>query len=206
MYDSRVRRTAEEAQVTRGGLLDAALAEFAEHGYPGARLEGIASRAGVTRGALYHHFEDKADLFRFVLRELWSDLTAPVFAELHTDRAPLERIERFLRAFMRAAGDDERFRALLAVTIKTEALPEHAAGLADKERAIKQWVDEIEGVLREARRERALRDGVSPRRAALSVLVFLNGVATTTQIAPSTFSPATQAAALTDVLLGGIRQ
>lgn len=47
---------------SRGALLDAALAEFSEHGYEATTVAGIAARAGVTTGALYAHFEGKLDL------------------------------------------------------------------------------------------------------------------------------------------------
>jgi AcrR family transcriptional regulator len=63
------RRAAHVAD-TRRALLDAARALFGERGYRGTRTEEIVRRAGVTRGALYHHFEGKEDLFRAVYEEL----------------------------------------------------------------------------------------------------------------------------------------
>jgi AcrR family transcriptional regulator len=57
------RRTAADAAVTRGTILDVARAAFAEEGYQAATLDGIAARAGVTRGAVHHHFGDKRELF-----------------------------------------------------------------------------------------------------------------------------------------------
>lgn len=57
-----MRRTKEEAFETRQALLDAALPVFSENGLEATRLEDIAERAGVTRGALYWHFKNKEDL------------------------------------------------------------------------------------------------------------------------------------------------
>lgn len=56
MIVSMVRRTAQQAAETRRELVDAAADVFADCGFAGASLEQIAGRAGVTRGALYHHF------------------------------------------------------------------------------------------------------------------------------------------------------
>jgi AcrR family transcriptional regulator len=53
---------------TRQRILDAALREFALRGFAGARVDAIASRAGVNKRMLYHYFEDKEGLFRAVLR------------------------------------------------------------------------------------------------------------------------------------------
>ena len=58
------RRTKEEAQVTRERLLDAAEAIFRERGVTRTSLAEVAAAAGLTRGAVYWHFKDKADLFR----------------------------------------------------------------------------------------------------------------------------------------------
>ncbi|HZC83333.1 MAG TPA: helix-turn-helix domain-containing protein, partial [Rubrobacter sp.] len=69
------RRTqAERTATTRRALLDAARSLFAERGYHGAAAEEIVRRAGLTRGALYHHFEDKKDLFRAVVDEMEGEI------------------------------------------------------------------------------------------------------------------------------------
>ena len=56
------RRSAEDSRATRRTLLDAAVAEFAEKGMSGARIDEIAERAGVTKGAIYTHFDGREDL------------------------------------------------------------------------------------------------------------------------------------------------
>ncbi|MBE0690797.1 MAG: TetR family transcriptional regulator, partial [Anaerolineae bacterium] len=58
-----VRKTKEEAELTRQAVLAAALKVFSRQGYAATRLEEIADEAGVTRGAIYWHFKNKADLY-----------------------------------------------------------------------------------------------------------------------------------------------
>jgi AcrR family transcriptional regulator len=71
------RRTqADRTATTRAALVAAARALFAEHGYADVGTERVAQAAGVTRGALYHQFTDKADLFAAVLEAVEVDLTA----------------------------------------------------------------------------------------------------------------------------------
>ena len=60
-------KKAEQSEVTRTALLQAARELFTEHGYAGTATEDIAQRAGVTRGALYYQFGDKSGLFYAVL-------------------------------------------------------------------------------------------------------------------------------------------
>ena len=72
------RRTAADAAVTRRTILDAARATFAEDGYQAATLDGIALRAGVTRGAVHHHFGDKHELFVEVFEEVEREINDAV--------------------------------------------------------------------------------------------------------------------------------
>jgi AcrR family transcriptional regulator len=67
--DGASRREAH-VRDTRRALLDTARELFAEHGFAGTRTEDVVQRAGLTRGALYHHFRDKEDLFRAVHDEV----------------------------------------------------------------------------------------------------------------------------------------
>ncbi len=68
------RSQAERRAATRGALLGAARELFAAEGYSGVSTEELVRRAGVTRGALYHHFADKRDLFRALVEELEREL------------------------------------------------------------------------------------------------------------------------------------
>jgi TetR/AcrR family acrAB operon transcriptional repressor len=64
------RRTKAEAAATREALIDAAEEMFMEHGVARTSLEQIARHAGMTRGAVYWHFKNKADLFRAMLERV----------------------------------------------------------------------------------------------------------------------------------------
>lgn len=85
MYENREkgerRSQAERRAATRGALLGAARELFAVEGYAGVSTEELVRRAGVTRGALYHHFEDKRDLFRVLVEELEGELEEIVLGE-----------------------------------------------------------------------------------------------------------------------------
>jgi AcrR family transcriptional regulator len=105
------RRTqAERRATTRRALLDAARSLFAERGYHGTAAEEIVQRAGLTRGALYHHFEDKKDLFRAVVDEIEGEIDEEI-EEAERARSGLpEAVMAGYRAFLDAVLDPEMRR------------------------------------------------------------------------------------------------
>ncbi len=97
------RRTqAERTSATRRALLDAAREQFAERGFAGTGRDQVAAAAGVTRGALYHHFGTKEGLFRAVVEELEAGLTAQVAAAAMAGTDPVDELRRGCLAFLDA--------------------------------------------------------------------------------------------------------
>ncbi|MBV0932846.1 TetR family transcriptional regulator [Marinobacterium weihaiense] len=90
------RRTKAEAAATREALIDAAEDMFMAHGVARTSLEQIARHTGMTRGAVYWHFKNKADLFHAMLERVrmpFQDLMDQVEPTL-ADRCPLEAIRQ----------------------------------------------------------------------------------------------------------------
>jgi AcrR family transcriptional regulator len=83
------RRSAAEAAATREAILAAARAAFSRHGYAAVTLEAIAADAGVTRGAVHHHFADKRALFVEVFNQIEHELNDGIVAAVRA--APPER-------------------------------------------------------------------------------------------------------------------
>ncbi|GAA1752473.1 TetR family transcriptional regulator [Aeromicrobium alkaliterrae] len=74
------RATAAAAALTAAQVLDAATDAFAERGFPAVSLDDVAQSAGVTRGAIYHHFSNKAGLFGAVAARLQAEVASAVVA------------------------------------------------------------------------------------------------------------------------------
>jgi AcrR family transcriptional regulator len=100
------RRTqVERSAATRRALLDAARVLFAERGFAGAGQEEIVARAGVTRGALSHHFGTKRDLFRAVLEDVQKEVAQRIAHAAMAGRDPAEALRLGCMAFLDAAMD-----------------------------------------------------------------------------------------------------
>jgi TetR/AcrR family transcriptional regulator, acrAB operon repressor len=200
-----MRRTKEEARTTRAALVDAALPVFAERGYAAATLADIAARAGVTRGAAYHHFSDKAQLYLTAMAHHWAEATAPVWQHLAADGPPLARVRRFLVAYLTALERDARFQAVQEVAMfRTEALPELEPGLRAKAEALRAWTAELTALFAQAAARGELRPGLSPETAALAVVAAVTGVTATYLASRDLLSPAERAEELAGAVLAGL--
>jgi AcrR family transcriptional regulator len=104
---------AEQADATRTALGAAARQLFTERGYAATSTTEIVERAGVTRGALYHHFAAKEDLFRAVFEQLEDEVTRHVAKEALTSADPLEQLRRGTRAYLDACIDPAVQRVVL---------------------------------------------------------------------------------------------
>jgi AcrR family transcriptional regulator len=108
-------RQAERSEATRAKLIRAARTLFAKRGYAEVGTEEIVKRARVTRGALYHHFADKRDLFRAVHEQIEEELTSAVAAQLAGagDQDPLKILLAGTRTFLDLCVDPEVARISL---------------------------------------------------------------------------------------------
>jgi AcrR family transcriptional regulator len=108
-----VRRTAEAAAQTRASLLEAGVDYFAKHSYGEASMEAIAARLGVTRGAIYHHFESKRGFFEGVVENVMAGLRDRIVAAAERAGTGWEGLRAGSDVFLEAAADDTFRRIVL---------------------------------------------------------------------------------------------
>jgi AcrR family transcriptional regulator len=78
---------------------------FGERGYEGTSIEAVLERSGVARGALYHHFRSKAELFDAVLESLYAELASSAGESAKAGEDPLEGLRRGSHAWLDMAMD-----------------------------------------------------------------------------------------------------
>ncbi len=157
-----------DATPTKKRILAAAVAEFAEHGISGARIDRIAARAEANKRAIYDHFGDKRELFGIVLADQLDRLAKVV--ELHADRIP----EFVGELFDYCAAHPELVRL-----VQWEALslpPSQAPNHVERAASYQAKVDAIA----EAQQRGHINARLDPRR----VLLLLIGMAEWTLYVP----------------------
>ena len=104
---------AAQAEATRAALIATARKLFAASGYAAVGTEEVVRRAGVTRGALYHHFGDKRDLFRHVLTAVGADLAQALAERALAVEDPWESLLVGTEMFLEACEQPEVQRIML---------------------------------------------------------------------------------------------
>ncbi|TYB49457.1 TetR/AcrR family transcriptional regulator [Actinomadura chibensis] len=92
---------------TRAALLDTGRRFFAERGFGGVTAEEVVRAAGLTRGALYHHFAGKQGLFEAVFEDLEARAASGITEAMAREDAPWERARAGVRAFLEICSDPE---------------------------------------------------------------------------------------------------
>ena len=173
------RKTKEEAERTRQQIIHAARQVFHQCGVSHTSLEQIAKAAGVTRGAVYWHFTNKAALF-FAMREqasvpLLTQLDSLLLAEGLAD--PLAGIERALNEFFHTLEERPEVRQIFEIMAsRCEYVDEFAAVQAEVNKPALDFLGKVEIAYRRARDRGVLRPGLEPRTVALDTWAFACGL------------------------------
>ncbi|MFO8045603.1 MAG: TetR family transcriptional regulator [Halomonas sp.] len=171
------RKTKAEAAATREALLDAAEEIFLDKGVARTSLEQIARHAGMTRGAVYWHFKNKADLFQAMLnrvrmpfRELVEEIGDPSLTE-----RPLEAIRlAILKGFERL--EQPRYRRVYAILIHHCEVFGDIDPLAMQNEMAEEACGALADYLTCSSRLGQLRDDLSPEIAAELMQAMLGGL------------------------------
>ena len=177
MAKQSTSRRKRQPDVTRDRLLQAGFKEIYRRGFQGASLETILDQAGVTKGALYHHFPDKAalgyavvdEVIRELLLQRWlgvlqaepGDPVTALQGMLKHRMAQLQPHEVELGCPLNNLGQemsplDERFRRRVAATFET-------------------WTDGFAELLRQGQAKGLVRRDLDPRKLAIFLVAAIEG-------------------------------
>ena len=205
MYN--MKRTKEEAAVTRATLLKAALSVFSAKGYAAATLDDVAKAAKVTRGAIYWHFKSKADLYNTLIQE-FSARGAAVVQQAVAEGGTL--IEVLRRVFVRQCAlieEDKEARAVMELALfKTGLNPELQTGRKKQVEAGSALLEGLTGAMQQGIAQGVLRNDLDPADMARAFLAFENGIIQLWLTTPRSFSLKQSAESFADILMGGLQK
>lgn len=202
-----MRRTKEEAAVTRSTVLKAALSVFSSKGYAATTLDDIAAAAKVTRGAIYWHFKSKADLYN-TLTEALSARGADLVQQAVSEGGTFLQILR--RVFVRQCAlieDDREARAVMELALfKTGMDPDLKAGRRKRMEAGNALLEGLTTAMQQGVGLGELRDDLETADLARAFLAFENGAIQLWLNTPGSFSLKGSAESFAEILIRGLQK
>ena len=202
------RRTKAEAETTRAAILDAAEVLFYQHGVSRTTLEKIAVAANVTRGAIYWHFQNKADLFNAMLERVRLPFQHMLEAlDSKTSAEPFALVRQlYIDGLQLIASSEQHHRVLTIVFHRCEYIDELNPAVNKQDELDEQAVAVMQRAFERAEQAGTLRVGVTPRLAALSLHMYVGGIISHFLLKPRQCDLRQHAPALIDTMLQGLKQ
>ena len=200
------RRTKDEAVETRNEILDAAERVFSARGVSRTSLADIAEAASVTRGAIYWHFKDKADLFcEMVARVTMPMEDAPCQINPALDEDPLGSVRAMLTGILqRTSGDAQARRVFHIVFHKCEYVDEMQVVWKRFSEMQAGCLARLEQGLVRAIELNQLPPGLDAKRTALGLHALVDGLISNWAMDPDYVPLERDAGLIVDVFLDGI--
>ncbi len=202
-----VRRTKEEAQATRERLLDAAEVIFRERGVTRTSLAEVATAAGMTRGAVYWHFKDKADLFRAMCDRATMPLDS-MFEQVGEAGGvdPLGTLRALSIGALQSLATDARAQNVFEIVFHKSELVDELAGLATTHRQERgECLSQIENIMRQSAAAGQLPADIDAHLATQGLHALMVGIMHEWVLDPSAYDLRSAAPAFVDMFIGGLK-
>jgi TetR/AcrR family transcriptional regulator, repressor of the mexAB-oprM multidrug resistance operon len=203
-----MRRTRVAADATREALLDAAEKAFLERGVSGTSLEHIAQRAGVTRGAFYWHFRDKAALFAAMIERVRLPFAsiADHYGKERAEHDPLGFLRELCRIALARLDENETCRNVYAILLnRCEYAGEMNTAFAQQMAIDEENLAKVEIFFRQARELGQVAARVEPHVATLALYSLMYGIFVAWLRRPGRFDLRQDGGAMLDLFFAGLQ-
>jgi TetR/AcrR family acrAB operon transcriptional repressor len=207
MYSvSMVRRSKEDALATRHSLLDAAEHVFLAQGVAGTSLNDIAEAAGTTRGAIYWHFKDKADLFNAMMDRVALPMQRALsLVDAAPEADPLPGLKMALRGAMHQTVTDPQTRRVFEVATHKVEYVDSLCAVRERHLQVRAlWIARFREVLLRSAAVRGRHLSVPPTVAAHGLHALLDGLIQNWLLDTEAFELEATAITAVDAYLRGI--
>lgn len=171
-----MKKTKEEAELTRTNILKAGMQVFLRKGFAASTIDDIAQEIGMTRGAVYWHFKNKEDLFYHLCNEQYERFSREIDEELLKPASAMEKLIRIVEINFNALYENADFRDFIQLTwFQTEAA-QYDQLLKDKEKITEHFMEALIPLIEEGQRQEEFQSGLIPEEVALTLVILINGI------------------------------
>jgi TetR/AcrR family acrAB operon transcriptional repressor len=184
------RRTKEEAAATRDSILDAAEKLFVEQGVSRTTLQHIASAAGVTRGAIYWHFDDKGALFNAMMERVTLPFECALssLGKLDATTVLADLHQFFVEIFRVTETNPQARRVLEIASLKVEFVSEMDAVRVRRRQSKGEMMEQVVERLKLAQAGGHIRADADAQLLATGLWALMDGLIRNWMFEPTSFS------------------
>ncbi|MCD9088233.1 TetR family transcriptional regulator [Stenotrophomonas sp. SY1] len=196
------RKTKEEAQATREGILDAALACFHENGVANTSLAAIGERAGYTRGAVYWHFKNKTEVLEAMInRERIPFIERLRHAYSPHRNTPILDLRSVMLISLSELANEPHLRDMMEIMLRNDLSAESQAMQQMQQDSIEEEMAIFRRAFERARELGQLRDGVDTAVVSRILHAGMTGVLYSAMLEPKQFDLERDSREVMDALL-----
>jgi TetR/AcrR family acrAB operon transcriptional repressor len=201
------RRTKEEAAATRDSILDAAEKLFVEQGVSRTTLQHIATEAGVTRGAIYWHFDDKGALFNAMMERVTLPFECALSSLGKSDATTvLDDLRQFFVEIFRVTETNPQARRVLEIaSLKVEFVSEMDAVRVRRRQSKCELTEQVVERIKLAQAAGLIRLESDPQMLAIGLWSLMDGLIRNWMFEPGSFSLIELGDKMMGTMLEGIR-
>ncbi|CAM8648261.1 AcrR Transcriptional regulator [Comamonadaceae bacterium] len=201
------RKTKEDALVTRELILDAAERVFHQRGVSRTSLQEIAKDAGLTRGAIYWHFDNKGELFHAMMERVTLPMMARMTEITPDDEArPLDKIRRNTATALRQVATEPQVRRVFEIAMqKVEYVDEMQEMQQRKISGRNECMDDMQRLLQIAQQLGHIKADAHLRNATIGLFALVGGIKYNWLLDPQAFDLEAVGLATLDAYLAGLK-
>ena len=202
-----MRRTKEEAAATRDSILDAAEKLFVEQGVSRTTLQHIATAAGVTRGAIYWHFDDKGALFNAMMERVTLPFECALSRLGKSDATTVldDLCQFFVEIFRVTETNPQARRVLEIASLKVEFVSEMDAVRVRRRQSKCELTEQVVERIKLAQASGLIQPDVEPKLLAIGLWSLMDGLIRNWMFEPTSFSLVELGGKMIGTMLDGIR-
>ena len=171
------RRTKQDAQATRDHLLDTAERVFLERGVSRTSLHDLAAAAGVTRGAIYWHFQDKADLFNAMMNRVSLPMEQALDRSADPSVDPLAQLRALLIGVLEKLVADPQVHRVFEIAMHKVEYVDEMSEVRKRHLAVRNdCMANVTRALSTAMEQRQIAPRMSPADAAIGLHALIDGL------------------------------
>jgi TetR/AcrR family acrAB operon transcriptional repressor len=174
--EKNMRRTAEETAKTKEKILDVSLNVVAQKGYSATNLTDIAKKAGLTRGAIYHHFKNKSELFAGLADRYHKKNLKILEYYINNDVDTITKLKTGMKKYFALLEEDLKVVEFQQMHLLKQEILSSSVNINFFKNEINKHFEIIEKLIIEAKEKREINPEVDPKKFTFFLFSIVQGV------------------------------